>query len=310
MDPNRTKIEQYSAVELHTINSWDFFNLLGIETLRQAGTGGTRRILYELELKPGDKVLQLGGGTLDYAKYLIETYGVELYAVDYEPYMVEKAKRICEDAGIADHVHLICGDCTMLPYPDNSFDAAISESFLYATNQSAALREVFRVVKPGGALAGTEWTWNHVPPRDIRGMNCTIACGFERPGMSHFYTRQGWIDVFRGHNFHTTYMGREPFIWFSWPGLTDNEGGAWNVIKIFYRCFTRPGALSRFREITSYLAHYEGWLSTSLFVARKPTHRVFRILDQPLSAEDAQHLANDVRRFMSSPVISLQDVQR
>lgn len=288
IDRSRTKLRQYSPKELSTMASWDFYTLLGITSLRHAGTAGTRRILYEMDLKPGDKVLQVGLGTANYAKFMIEEYGVEVYGVDYEPYMVEKAMAQAEKDGIADKVHFICGDVTTLPYKDNTFDAAISESFLYGVSHGLCLPEIYRVLKPGGRLGCGEWAWTHVPPRDLRMLNCSVACGFERPGMEHFYTREGWIELFKGYGYEVPFMMLEPFIWFSWPGMTDNEGGAWSVMKIFYRALSYAGARNRFLEIVMYLGRYEGWMTTTVWVGRKPLGKVFRVIDQPLPPESAE----------------------
>ena len=288
IDRSRTKLRQYSAHELSTMASWDFYTLLGITSLRHAGTAGSRRIMYELDLKPGDKVLQVGLGTANYAKFMIEEYGVEVYGVDYEPYMVEKAMAQAEKDGIADRCHFHVGDVTTLPYKDNTFDAAISESFLYGVSHGLCLPEIYRVLKPGGRLGNGEWAWTHVPPRDLRVLNCSVACGFERPGMEHFYTRQGWIDIFKGYGYEVPFMMLEPFIWFSWPGMTDNEGGAWSVIKIFYRVLSYTGARKRFLEIVQYLGRYEGWMTSAVWVGRKPLGNVLRVIDQPLPPDTAE----------------------
>jgi ubiquinone/menaquinone biosynthesis C-methylase UbiE len=62
------------------------------------------------------------------------------------------------------NVKVIHGDATAMPFPSDSFSAAVSFTMLHhvpsAELQNKLLAEVFRVLKPGGAFAGTDSTWS------------------------------------------------------------------------------------------------------------------------------------------------------
>jgi ubiquinone/menaquinone biosynthesis C-methylase UbiE len=76
----------------------------------------------------------------------------DLYIVglDFARAMLLQAKKYLRRAGR--HVELIHGDVTHLPFADASFDVVTHHSFLYLlSNREAALTEMARVLKPGGA---------------------------------------------------------------------------------------------------------------------------------------------------------------
>jgi SAM-dependent methyltransferase len=62
--------------------------------------------------------------------------------------------------GLLEHVHVEQGDAYHLPYPDGAFDAAHCERLLmHLEDPVAALREMRRVVRPGGRVVVTEPDW-------------------------------------------------------------------------------------------------------------------------------------------------------
>lgn len=64
------------------------------------------------------------------------------------------------DEGLAGCVRLVEGDATALPFDDDMFDAARCERVLmHLDDPTAALREMARVVRPGGRVVATEPDW-------------------------------------------------------------------------------------------------------------------------------------------------------
>jgi ubiquinone/menaquinone biosynthesis C-methylase UbiE len=84
--------------------------------------------------------------------------GSEVFAVDLSPAMLKRAGRRRSDTNAT--VHLMEEDLTKLGFTDNFFDAAVA-SFVFCTMPSgvrkAALRELARVVSPGGAVRLLEY---------------------------------------------------------------------------------------------------------------------------------------------------------
>ena len=115
----------------------------------------TRERLREiLEPAPGERVLEIGPGTgyysLPMARWLAP--GGTLDVLDVQQEMLDHTVGRARDEGI-ENVSPRLADATELPYPDDGFDAAYLVTVLgEIPDQDAALRELARVVKPGGRV--------------------------------------------------------------------------------------------------------------------------------------------------------------
>jgi SAM-dependent methyltransferase len=106
-------------------------------------------------LRPGEVALDLGsGGGLDVllAAQRVGPAG-HVYGVDTTPAMIELARRNAARAG-ATNVEFLPGDLENLPLPDESVDVILSNCVVNLTpDKGRALRQAFRVLRPGGRLA-------------------------------------------------------------------------------------------------------------------------------------------------------------
>jgi ubiquinone/menaquinone biosynthesis C-methylase UbiE len=104
--------------------------------------------------QPGERVLEVGPGTgyysLDTARWI--SPGGRLDIFDLQQEMLDHTLRRAEQEGI-DNIAATHGDARELPYADGSFDAAYLTLVLgEIPDQAAAVRELARVLKPGGRL--------------------------------------------------------------------------------------------------------------------------------------------------------------
>jgi ubiquinone/menaquinone biosynthesis C-methylase UbiE len=117
--------------------------------------GITRERLREIiEPAPGERVLEIGPGTgyytLDLADWVGPEGAVEIFDLQQE--MLDHTIRRARERGLW-NVNPTQGDAQQLPYDDDSFDAAVLITVLgEIPDQEAALREIARVLRPGGRL--------------------------------------------------------------------------------------------------------------------------------------------------------------
>jgi len=110
-------------------------------------------LVAQIEAGAGDRVLDVATGTGAVARELRRRKGCAVVGLDQSPEMLAEARR-----RVGAEVELFAGEADRLPFPDAAFDA-LSFTYLlrYVEDPAATLRELARVVRPGGVIAGLEF---------------------------------------------------------------------------------------------------------------------------------------------------------
>ena len=112
----------------------------------------------------GQQVLDVGTGT-GVVAITAARLGAQVSALDLTPELLEQAR---EDAAIAGQhqINWMEGDAEKLPFLDNSFDVVVSQfGHMFAPRFEVVVREIHRVLKPGGLFAFTSWPPEHLMGR-------------------------------------------------------------------------------------------------------------------------------------------------
>ncbi len=140
------------------------------------GPEALARIVAGLDLS-GRTVLDIGCGLAGMDRILAETYGCRVIGFDVEPVLIERGRARIADAGLEARVDLRLVAPGPLPLADASVDVVFSkESWLFIEDKPAHIAEVFRVLRPGGDLAASDWMGSGGPPG---------------PGLLHCYEVRG-----------------------------------------------------------------------------------------------------------------------
>lgn len=152
-------VEEYAQAAKDYDKKWSFY----IEAT-------TRETIARISVQPTDRVLDIGCGTGELLSRLAARYPkARLSGLDPVAEMLAVAR-----GKLSDDVDLRVGWANELPWPDNSFDLVVScNMFHYITHPVSAVREMERVLRPGGRIVITDWCDDYLACR-----LCNLYLGF------------------------------------------------------------------------------------------------------------------------------------
>ena len=145
-----------------------------------------RFLVSRVDAGPGATVLDVATGTGAVARELLAEKGCTVVALDQSTEMLAEARR-----RLPADVKLVESRAEQLPFPDGAFDALTFTYLLrYVDDPGAVLRELGRVVRPGGTVAGLEFA----VPRGLWRPLWELYVRVGLPGAGRFLSR-GWAEV-------------------------------------------------------------------------------------------------------------------
>jgi ubiquinone/menaquinone biosynthesis C-methylase UbiE len=136
------------------------------ETIHQMFAPLTCALIERAGIREGHTVLDIAGGAGEPSLTIAETVGPEgsVTCTDAVSEMVEAARAEAQRRGLT---NMQFQQCTpdALPFPDNVFDVVVSRlGVMFFPDSLAAMREMLRVLKPGGKLAFAVWGKSELNP--------------------------------------------------------------------------------------------------------------------------------------------------
>jgi demethylmenaquinone methyltransferase/2-methoxy-6-polyprenyl-1,4-benzoquinol methylase len=145
-----------------------------------------RFLVSRIDVGPRATVLDVATGTGAVARELLAQKRCTVVGLDQSPEMLAEARR-----RLPGSVTLIEGHAEELPFPDAAFDALTFTYLLrYVDDPSAVLRELARVVRPGGTIAGLEFALPRGPWRPL--WELYVRAGLPAAGR---VLSPGWAEV-------------------------------------------------------------------------------------------------------------------
>lgn len=169
-------VRQWSAVAA----AWDRYRDRFFENLRPV----SEWLIEQVDPRPGRTLLELTAGPGETGFLAAARLGPtgRLISSDFVPAMVEAAQRGAAQRGL-DNVDCRVIDAQQIDLPDNSVDGVLSRlGLMLVPDQEQAMREIRRVLRPGGRCAyatlgapeGNPWMWQI--------MTALLANGYPPPG--------------------------------------------------------------------------------------------------------------------------------
>ncbi|NWF78026.1 MAG: class I SAM-dependent methyltransferase [Chloroflexi bacterium] len=115
-------------------------------------------LVSRMALRPGNLVLDVCTGTAGVALEIAHNHNAQIVGIDITRSMLEAGLCAVEKQSLDGRVQLIQGCAEHLPFPDETFDAVVFTYLLrYVQDPNATIRELSRVLKPGGQLLSLEF---------------------------------------------------------------------------------------------------------------------------------------------------------
>jgi len=156
--PVDQKVKRVAGVFSSVAGKYDIMNdIMSLGTHRLF-----KRLTVELSgVRKGHQVLDLAGGTGDLTKLYSKAVGDTgtVYLTDINAEMLTVGRDRLIDAGVVGNVQYIQANGEHLPFPDNFFNCiTIGYGIRNFTDKEAAMKELYRVLKPGGRFLILEFS--------------------------------------------------------------------------------------------------------------------------------------------------------
>lgn len=154
----REKVKRVAGVFDSVAGNYDIMNdvmSMGVHRI-------WKRVTVEVSaLRPGQKVLDLAGGTGDLTKLMSKRVGPtgKIVISDINGNMLGVGRERLINAGCVGNIDYVQANAEELPFPDDHFDCVtIGFGLRNVTDKDKALRAMYRVLKPGGKLLILEFS--------------------------------------------------------------------------------------------------------------------------------------------------------
>lgn len=204
-----------------SVSKCDIFDFMakhvGLTVIHPGGFKATKRLADALGITKESRVVDIACGKGTTALYLAENYGCDVVGVDISDELLGEAKAAAKKRNLDKKVKFHVDDAMRLSFPDDTFDAAVSQAVLVLVEDKIkAIREAKRIIKKGGKAGWLELSWRKEIDADFLDKISNVLCAY---CMTNVGTYEGWENIFKdsgvsnletikGEDVHTGFMDR------------------------------------------------------------------------------------------------------
>lgn len=235
---------------------------VGLGVLHPGGLDATRKLAELSGIEKGSKIIDLGCGKGSSSMFLARRYGCHVVGVDIDERLLSTAREAAKKGDLSEMTEFRRADIENLPFEDDTFDGAISQAVLVFTDKDRALREVARVVKPGGFVGAVELTWKQAPTEYLAGRVRETLCSVSIQADLH----QGWQDRFQRAGLTVIHEELND-LRFTMMGMLKDEG-LFRGLVCAAKGFVKPSYRERLARFSRLFEETEKYLGYGVYIGR------------------------------------------
>jgi ubiquinone/menaquinone biosynthesis C-methylase UbiE len=245
---------------------FDFMaNTIGITVLHPGGFKSTDALCSMLEIGEDSHVLDVACGVGTSALYLSDKYKCQITGFDISNELIQIAKNKLKERNRDHKIKFEVANALSLPYPDNSYDVIISQAFFILIDEKEkALKEIVRVLKPGGYFGSLELGWFKTPTHNVYTELIENTCNNFIPRVVGF---DEWEKFFRLAKLMHLSTKRHPMT-SRISEMFDTEG-FYNSLKIICKMIGNSHLRKRMMNVQNTFGKYSDYLGYGIFGYRK-----------------------------------------
>lgn len=253
-----------------SVSRCDIFDFMakhvGLTVIHPGGLKATRTLIDSLGITKESKVIDIACGKGSSAIYLAENYGCDVTGIDISADLVQEAQDTARKKNLGGKVRFQVGNAMELPFPDNSFDVALSQAMLVLVEDKVkTIKEANRVVKEGGRAGWLELSWKEEIDAEFLDKVSNVLCAY---CMTNVSTYDVWKRIFRdagitnllvkkGDNVRGTFLDR----------LRDE--GLLNMAKILLNTMSNKEIRTRSRLMHKFFQDHDRYFGLGIYVFTK-----------------------------------------
>jgi SAM-dependent methyltransferase len=253
-----------------TIAKCDIFDFMakhiGMTVIHPGGFKATILLADSLNITKESHVLDIACGKGTTAIYLTEKYGCRVTGIDISEDLLCEAKKLVGKRRTENRITFQIADAMKLPFPDNSFDVAVSQAILVLVEDKVkAIQEAHRVIKSGGKAGWLELSWRKEIDSDFLDKVSNVLCAY---CMTNVNTYDGWIKIFKDAGICDLAVTRGKNVR---GNILDElrDEGITNTIRIFHNILTNKEVRMRTRTMNRFFKEYDDYFGLGIYVFEK-----------------------------------------
>ncbi|MFX0084895.1 MAG: class I SAM-dependent methyltransferase [Candidatus Hodarchaeota archaeon] len=153
---------------IDTKEIYNYIATLNFPAMHAGGSQATKELVAMCNLTENTLVLDVGCGTGSTACLITKKYGSQVIGVDLSENMIMRAKERAKKHKVYRKLEFRVEDVYQLSFSDGKFDLVLFESVITPlSNEKQALKEIRRVTRPGGLIAGNEGIFDPSTPSEV-----------------------------------------------------------------------------------------------------------------------------------------------